>query len=142
MQQRSNSEYHIYYTSASSANSNPRDHFIKDDKALCSYGVNTPNQEKLKSIDEMSKEEWALILSHKGEACGECLKYADSEGIIPEEVPDEPPKYLCPECGEEPDEVILGYGSFVRHNSIGSGQSTTHDIPPDHFEQWRRNPTQ
>lgn len=112
---------------------------------MCSYGVNTPSVEKLKPIDDVSLEEWSLLLSKSSNVCGDCLESADWEGIIPDDVPDETPDYECPQCQEIAKYVDLEHVAYVIHgDSSQSGRrgETTHKVPREHYEQWRRNPTE
>lgn len=131
---------YIYYRKATGPlTMSPRDHIIRDGEALCDYGVNLPNLEDVKPIEEMSPEEWALILSSSSNMCGDCLDRAPWEEVVPRDTP-EPPEYQCPACDEPAVKVDMQYFAFVHHGSTAPGRGTVHKVPREHYEQWRRNP--
>ncbi|MFC7113833.1 hypothetical protein ACFQH2_00940 [Natronoarchaeum sp. GCM10025703] len=147
MSENKEADFHIYYRKAGGGfTRSPRDHFVKNGEALCDYGVNPPDTDDLKPIEDLSDGEWALLLSgtHSGSSnlCDKCIERADWEDIFPEDIPDEAPEYECPTCGEAALAVDLEHVAYVTHGSLAPFRGTTHKVPRDHYEQWRRQPTQ
>jgi len=131
--------YHIDYRKATKLNGNPRDHIVKGDESLCDYNVRVNREKSLKPLENVSIDEWALLLGKSSNLCRDCCKAAEYDGILPEEVPEEP-EYICSYCNESAEKVDLGHFARVYH-----GTDITEPIcrtDRGEYEQWRRHPSE
>ncbi|WP_225334806.1 hypothetical protein [Halomicrobium urmianum] len=138
------SSFHIYYRIRGTVGTpSPRDHIIKDGEALCNYGVSVPDEKSLKPLSEVSKSEWAVNLSGYSNLCDECSKSIDYYDLIPGDLPEEPPEFDCPVCGETADSVDFTFSTaLIHHKSDESFRRSfeTHKIPRELYDVWRTNP--
>lgn len=137
--------FHIYYRmSGSTGNPSPRDHIVKDGEALCDYGVSVPAEGSLKPISEVSKSEWAVQLGTHSNLCGKCTKSAEYHDLIPDDLPDESPEFVCPVCEETAHSVDFTFDTAsIQHKSGASSfppSFETHKIPRERYDIWRTNP--
>jgi len=141
------SSLHIYYRMrGKSANPSPRDHIIKDGEALCNYGVDVPEEESLKPLSEVSKAEWAIFLGKYSNLCDECARSLEHYDVVPDDLPEESPEYICPVCSEVADSVDFRFDTAcIRHKSEERSfppSFETHRIPRELYDIWRMNPNE
>ena len=134
------SGYHIYYRKATQLQESPRDHIVDGGEALCNYGVVVGFAQSLKPFENVSKEEWSLLLGNSSNLCRYCYDVALSMGILPENIPEEEPEYECPECSEPAEKVNMSDVASVYHSSTFKPEATIHETPRKQYEEWRRNP--
>jgi hypothetical protein len=130
---------HIYYRKADSTLPNPRDHIVSDGETLCDHRVDLSKPGSIKSTEDVSKAEWALLFGPSSNLCGECMEIAEYGEHIPESIPEGEPEYQCPQCGEPAEKVDLEHVASVLHYSTAPARGTVHKVPREHYEQWRRN---
>lgn len=131
---------HIYYRQAGST-ATPRDHIVEDGETLCNYNVSLTGSGTIKSVEDVSTEEWALLFGRSSNLCRECMEFASWGEEIPEKVPEDEPQYQCPHCDEPALKVDLDHIAYVWHESLTPTGGTIHKVSREHYEQWRRNPT-
>lgn len=136
--------YFIYYRNQEGWGLSPRDHIIRDGESLCDYNVSVPEDDSLKHLSEVSDAEWALLLDHQSNLCEGCADALDWNDLIPEDLPGEPPIYVCPACDEPADDVDFRHHlAYVYHEKDVRGglpDYEVHKIPREDYDGWRQNP--
>lgn len=139
--------YYIYYRNQGHWGSlSPRDHLIKDGESVCYHDVKVPDKDSLKPLDSVSRQEWALLLAIHSNLCRECESSIWHLDLPPNNLPNEPPEYVCPICDEPTDYVdFMSHLAHVNHikerDPFGLHPGyETHKIPREFYDAWRRNP--
>jgi hypothetical protein len=144
MSDTEDSTFHIYYRAKALISTTPCDHFIKDGEALCDYGVSVPDEDSLKPFDEVSATEWAVLFGPGSRVCGQCARKIEYYDVIPDDLPDDPPVFICPICDEPADLVNFRFDTVhIDHQrNTGSKHPTyeTHTLPREMYDAWRQNP--
>lgn len=124
---------HIDYRMGPTIEPSPSDHIVDGGFSLCNYRIKVGQAKSLKPIENVSLEEWALLLGENSNLCSGCLEAAMEKDLLPKSVPIEP-KFGCPYCEQPVEEIVRLRGTFVYH------PDTIHKVTQEYYEQWRRNP--
>ena len=134
----------IYYRNQEGRGLSPRDHIIRDGDSLCDYNVSVPEDDSLKPLSEVSDAEWVLLLDHQSNLCEGCAEEVRWNDLTPDDLPAEPPMYVCPVCDEPADDVdFRQHLACVYHKKDVHGglpDYEVHKIPREHYDDWRQNP--
>jgi len=127
------SPFHIYYRWYN------KDHIVQDGDTLCHYSVNVPipQSEDLKPLSGVTDHEWSLILARGSNFCTLCYNMAQGRGIFPDRDFGEPPKFPCPECGDEASRITVIMGIA----SVDHEDGRYHQIDFSEYQDWRRGET-
>ena len=122
--------FYIYYRRSN------KDHVVQDGDTLCGNTVNVPgpHSDSLKPVSEVTDHEWSLILSRHTSFCNQCWGVARRKGLWPEESPQQPPSFTCPECGDSVESI----NEMVGVTMVEHPDGRTHEIDRDSYENWRR----